>query len=93
MDAREVTGWQVFEQMFGPLGPERLDYLFAQLQATIANANRGKKGKAYKPADFAPRWADRKAWPWSDPGDEQGPQTGEQQLEAIKQYHRSMGGR
>jgi hypothetical protein len=92
MDAREVTRWQVFEQMFGPLGPERFDYLFAQLQATIANANRGRKGKAFKPADFAPRWVDRKRWPWAEP-DEGGQQTGEQMLEAVKQYQRSMGGR
>lgn len=92
MDSREVTGWMVFEQLFGPLGPERLDYLFAQLQATIANANRGKRGKTYKPADFAPRWADRERWPWAEK-DAEGPQSSEDHLNIVKQWNRAQGGR
>ena len=74
----------VYERMSGPLGPERLDYLFASLQAQTYNVNRGKGKKAAKPVDFAPPWADVKAWPWSTSADE-GPQTPEDQLKAIKQ--------
>ncbi len=92
MDSRELTGWTIYERMYGPLGPERLDYLFAQLQATIANANRGKRGKTYKPVDFAPRWADRDAWPWAEKDDQQ-EQTPEEMLRMVKALHRSMGGR
>lgn len=80
----------VYERQFGPLGPERLDYLFAQLQATLANANRRKGQKPYRPEQFAPHWADVKRWPWStkDPG----PQTGEDILRTVKSAHKAMGG-
>jgi hypothetical protein len=74
----------VYERFAGPLGPERLDYLFASLQAQTYNANRKKGSKAATAADFAPPWSDRKAWPWSTSADE-GPQTPEDQLKAIKQ--------
>lgn len=83
MDSREVTGWMVHERLNGPMGQLRLDYLFAQLQATVANANRGKRGKTYKPADFAPKWANKEAWPWSEK-EEQGPQSGHDMLDLVK---------
>lgn len=92
MDSREVTGWMVHERLNGPLGGLRLDYLFAQLQATIANANRGRRGKTYKPVDFAPRWADTGQWPWSD-RQEQGPQSDRDMLDVVKSLHRAMGGK
>lgn len=42
--------------MTGPLGPERLDLLFAMLMMTIVNIN-SPKGKAPKKLeDFIPRW-------------------------------------
>lgn len=92
MDSREVTGWMVHERLNGPLGSLRFDYLFAQLQATIANANRGKRGKSYKAADFAPRWADTKQWPWTDK-EADAPKTGQELLDMVKSIHRSMGGK
>lgn len=92
MDSREVTGWMVHERLNGPLGALRFDYLFAQLQATIANANRGKRGKSYKPSDFAPRWADTSRWPWSEK-EQTGPQSDQEMLEVVKSLHRAMGGR
>ncbi len=73
----------VYERFAGPLGPERQDYLFACLQAQTYNANRPKGKKAAGPADFAPPWADVKVWPWSV-GNDDGPQTPEDQLRAIK---------
>lgn len=92
VDAREAGGWAVYERLYGPLGPERLDYLFAMLAATIANANRGKGKTAYKPAQFAPRWVDVKRWPWAEQ-EAQGPMTGEQMLKAIKGIHAGMAGK
>jgi len=92
MDSREVTGWAVWERLHGPLGPERLDYLAAAVQATLANVNRGKRQKAFKPVDFAPPWADRKRWPWSDRED-RGPMTGEEILRTVKGITRRMGGK
>lgn len=51
----ELTEWMAYEQMTGPLGPERNDILFAQLCAVVANANRAK-GKKARPKDFLPTW-------------------------------------
>lgn len=91
MSSKEYTGWLVYERMFGPIGPERFDYLFAQLQATLANINRKKGAKAYRPDQFAPPWVDTKSWPWST--GKQGPQTGDEILRTVMAAHRAMGGR
>jgi hypothetical protein len=90
MDSREYTGWLVYERLYGPLGPERQDYLFAQVCATLYNVNRSKGKKAASPVDYAPPWADRKAWPWAEPKQEQTP---EEMLRAIKTMTRGMGGK
>lgn len=42
--------------MHGPLGRQRDDHLTAHLAHTIASANRTKKSKRFKPADFLPKW-------------------------------------
>lgn len=52
----ELTEWMAYEQMTGPLGPERMDILAAQLCAVVANANRDRKSRAAKPKDFLPNW-------------------------------------
>ncbi|QVQ51298.1 DUF4035 domain-containing protein [Spiractinospora alimapuensis] len=49
-----------YEQITGPLGPERQDILFAQLCAVVANAQRDKKSRAAKPKDFLPQWDKRR---------------------------------
>ncbi|GAA2609630.1 phage tail assembly protein T [Actinomadura fulvescens] len=54
----ELTEWQAYERVAGPLGPARADVQSAIVAATVANANRSK-GKPATPADFVPRW-DRK---------------------------------
>lgn len=48
-----------------PFGEERADLRMGILAATIANVNRGKKGKSYKPTDFMPfyKGATRKQTP------------------------------
>jgi len=80
----------VYERLYGPLGPERLDYLCAQLQATVANASRDRKTRPYKPVDFAPPWADREVWPWAS--GPKGPMAPEDMLRQVKSLHRAMGG-
>jgi hypothetical protein len=58
VSSRELTEWQAYERIAGPLGPARADVQSAIIAATVANANRGK-GKPATPADFIPEW-DRK---------------------------------
>lgn len=84
IDSRELTAWAAYERVAGPLGPERLDILAAIIAATIANANRTKKGKAFKPADFMPNWgqATRAAQP----------QTEHDHLRLIRGLNRAFGG-
>jgi hypothetical protein len=60
MSSRELTEWMVYEEENGPLGPSRADQLAALVAAVIANANRGKRGRTFKPADFMPRWGKRR---------------------------------
>lgn len=56
--SRELTEWQAYERVAGPIGPARGDVQSAIIAATVANANR-TKGKPATPADFVPTW-DRK---------------------------------
>lgn len=62
----ELTEWAAYEQMTGPLGPERDDILFAQLCAVVANSQKDKKSKKAKPKDFLPQWertrGERQTW-------------------------------
>lgn len=58
VSSRELTEWQAYEEVAGPLGPARSDVQSAIIAATVANANR-HKGKPATPADFIPKW-DRK---------------------------------
>jgi len=85
IDSRELTAWAAYERVAGPLGPERLDILAAIIASTIANANRTKKGKALKPADFMPDWekASRSARP----------QTEHDHLRLIRSLNRAFGGK
>ncbi len=54
----ELTDWQAYERMHGPLGPERGDLQAAIVASVVANVNRDKKkGRAFKPADFMPKFA------------------------------------
>ena len=56
MDAFELTEWAAYERVAGPLGPERLDYLFAQLCAVVVNVQRPKGSAARRPKDFLLKW-------------------------------------
>ncbi|WP_158632379.1 DUF4035 domain-containing protein [Micromonospora sp. Llam0] len=85
MDSREISGWMAYERVTGPLGPARGDIQAAIVASTIANSNRGKRGKRYRPEDFIPEW-DR-------PEMETGPQDEHDHLRLIKQLNAQMGGR
>lgn len=66
--------------MAGPLGPARADLQAAIVAATVANANRGKRGRRAVPADFIPTWDRKPAMSW------------EQQLATVKTLNRAWGG-
>lgn len=53
---REYFRWQKFEQQFGPLGPERLDYLAAQISFYVVRTMGGKKAKKVKFPDVFLDW-------------------------------------
>lgn len=82
LDSHELSEWMAFEQVYGPLGPERVDLLFAMLMATVANAAPRRKGKSpATPKQFLPRW------------DQNRPQqTPEEQLALVYQLNAAFGG-
>ncbi|MET9516383.1 hypothetical protein [Streptomyces sp. NPDC002994] len=79
--SEELTGWIAYEQVTGPLGPERMDVLVAILAATVSNTARAKGRKA-EPKDFIPKW---------DQGAKQS-MSWEEMLAAVKAINRRMGG-
>lgn len=52
----ELTDWEAYERLIGPLGPTRGDWQAAMIASTVANSARGKKGKAAKLKDFLLKW-------------------------------------
>lgn len=66
--SRELTEWQAYERVTGPLDARlRGDISAGIIAATVANSN-GAKKKA-KPADFLPTWFKRRKTPqeiWSE---------------------------
>ena len=78
--SEELTEWMAYENVAGPIGPERFDVLNAILAATVANTARAKGRKA-EPKDFIPEW------------DQNTPGMGvEEMLAAAKAMNRSLGG-
>lgn len=65
IDSDELTEWMAYEQITGPLGPERGDVLHGIQTAVIANAA-GGKGRKAKPKDFIPAWDQKKSSKWQD---------------------------
>lgn len=55
IDAREFAEWIAYSNI-NPFGEWRGDLRMAITTATIANANRGKKVRRYKPKDFMPQF-------------------------------------
>lgn len=56
MSSRQVTEWQAYERITGPLGPARADIHAGIIASTIANVNRPKGKAPYKPSAFIPKW-------------------------------------
>jgi len=54
--AQELTDWAAFEHIDGPLGAVRGDIQAGIVAATIANVNRGKSSRHFKPSDFMVQW-------------------------------------
>ncbi|MDS1269690.1 DUF4035 domain-containing protein [Lipingzhangella sp. LS1_29] len=79
ISSRELSEWMAYERVTGPLGPERADLHAAIVASTVANANRGKRGRAAKPADFIPRW-DRREQSWQE------------QLATVQRINTALGG-
>lgn len=55
MPSRELTEWQIYEQVSGPLGSARGDVHAGIVAATVAAGN-SSKGHRPTPADFIPKW-------------------------------------
>jgi hypothetical protein len=53
--SRELSEWAAYLQL-EPHGEERADLRAGIVASTIANANRKKGGKAFKPSDFMPKF-------------------------------------
>jgi len=79
----ELTEWMAYEQISGPLGPERADVLHSITAATVANASRGKGQRAREPKDFMPRW---------DQAARRSGQDWQQMLATAKTLNARMGG-
>lgn len=87
MSSRELTEWEAYEAVAGPIGlGERLDDLFAMLASVIANVNRGKGQRPYKAEQFKPKWERRAAV------QQTGEMDPEQMLRTVKRIHKAMGG-
>ncbi|WUI00202.1 DUF4035 domain-containing protein [Spirillospora sp. NBC_00431] len=80
MTSTEVTEWMAYERIAGPLGPARADVQAAIVAATVANANRGKKGRRFHLRDFIPKWDRRARQSW------------QQQLAVVEQLNAAFGG-
>ena len=80
ISSRELTEWMQYYEL-EPFGEERADLHAAIVAATVANSNRRKGKRAFKPADFMPRFEKR---------DE--PQSWEQQLAIVEALNSALGG-
>lgn len=85
IDSHELTEWEAYEAVAGPIGEERFDTLFAMLASVIANVNRSKRQRPYQAEQFMPKWERRAPVP-------QGEMSGDDMLRAVKRIHKAMGG-
>lgn len=53
VSSREFTEWIAYANL-EPFGEERADFRTGIMASTVANVNRAKGGKEYKPEDFMP---------------------------------------
>jgi hypothetical protein len=82
---KELLEWNAFERLTGTLDSRaRADHHAALVASTIANANRGKRGRKFKMSDFMIKWD------VTDPKSRE--QSPEQMLRAVKAANRRLGG-
>ena len=55
MTASEFAEWYEFYRL-DPWGEERADWRAGMIASVLANVNRGKKGRTFKPEDFMPEF-------------------------------------
>lgn len=72
--------------MAGPIGADRIDYLFGMLASVIANSNRSKSSKPYRADQFIPKW-DKNA-----PAERRPEMSPEEMIRAVKRANKAMGG-
>lgn len=53
LTSEELSEWIVYDSI-EPIGQHRLDFGFGIIAALLANVNRKKGGKPFKPLDFMP---------------------------------------
>jgi hypothetical protein len=53
IDSHELAEWMAYYSL-DPFGTARADLSAGIIAATVANANKGKKGRPFQPADFMP---------------------------------------
>lgn len=80
ISSRELTEWMQYYEL-EPFGEERADLRAAIVAATVANANRRKGKRAFKPADFMPRFKQQAE-----------PQSWEDQLRLVEMLNAAFGG-
>ncbi len=54
----EFAEWMAYDQL-EPMGEQRADLRMGIMAATLANVNRGRGQRAFKPADFMPQFEER----------------------------------
>lgn len=79
ISSRELSEWQAYYTL-EPFGEWAADVRAGVVASTVANVNRGKNSKPFKPGDFMPQWDD-------GPVEELTPE------ETVKAFARAMGGR
>ena len=86
VSSRELSEWAAYLHQ-EPFGEVMADYRAGIVAATVANVNRGSKGKALEPKDFMPKhWFDK------DSDDEPGEDDWRNQMAMAAMITAAMGG-
>jgi len=78
ISSRELAEWMAYFEI-DPFGEERADLRAGIVASTVANSQRGRRGTAFKPKDFMPKFGQTR-------------QSAGQQLDIIRQLHQQWGG-
>ena len=65
LNAKKLISWMDYYEL-EPFGYARLDMGNAIIASVIANANRGKRQRPFKVADFMPKFGPRKKQDWRE---------------------------